>query len=465
MHCIIRIASVILIFNLLSSQDLVERYKRYLPGEVVYNTSNRNMINGQLKAKAKIHPDLIYFHIERTKLQFSQPDNALRMRRLMIFEEIEKKYIRRRSDWASSQINLLKKSQYNADIKTACFAVLEKLLIDTKERANALQENELTVDLTEQAYFKYLYYLKESAAFDSSLNYDLACKRFEQDKYQTFALLYKHMRQTSGTLSEDEISDLLRNWYIFEERSDGPEAFEILAVNYANQMEKIPFYRYGISLGYNLNNRFDVIHDIKIPGLTDPAKIYETSKTNQVVLGIHRYIPLNEAWVHFCYLNLELSAAFSASNYGTSFSAGYNNQKQIADTLYTEYLDFTTNKILIKKRNSYAFRISTPVYAVSKVFFINLGLGVALNSIAYDLNYQYKSLNRKSYFYDGFSGRELRTISSVSDSSGVILQSITDMAVTYLVSLDVRYQFANSLFLNFGINQEFLEIKIGYNIY
>ena len=459
----IRITPIFFLFTILFSQDLVDLYQAYLPDHVKYNTNLHNMINGQLKAKAKIHPDLIYFQIERTHLQILEQNNKRRTRRLSIFEEIEKRYIRRRSEWASSQINRLKKSPYNMDIKTVCFEILEKMLIDTKERANALQDNELTIDLAKQTYFKYLFYINTPVAFDSSINYERECHQYEREKYYTINSIYRQLQQKKELISEEKISGYLRYWYIFEAHEDGLDAYELLAVNLANKIDRLPFFQYGFSLGYNLNNAFDVIHDIKVPALTDPGKIYETSKTNQVVIAAQRYIPLNKAWMHFTYLNLELSAAFSASNERQSFSAGYNKQIQVADTLITEYLNFTKNEILIKKRNTYGFRISTPVYSISKVFFIDLGFGMSLYHIEYELNYEYEYLNRKSYFDDGIYGRELRTISSISDSSSYIYQNITDIYFNYLVSLDLRYQFKNHLFLNLSINQEYLAFKIGYN--
>jgi hypothetical protein len=449
--------------SLFSSQNLVALYQEYLPDYVKYNEELSNMVNGQLIAKANVHPDLIYFHIERVNLQFLEPDNDLRVRRLMFFEEIEKKYIRKRTEWAYKQIDQLIKSQYNQDIKESCSIQFEKLIIDTKERANALPENELTIDLAKQEYFKYIYYIKDKIPFDPSVNYDHECDNYEREKYRSIQLVYAHLSNQKDTLPDESIPDLIKVWYLFEQNDNTVMAYELLALNAANYERKVPFYRFGIGLGYIFNHSFDIIHELSIPGLTQPAKIYETSKTDQVLIALQGYIPLKKSWMQFTYVNVELAAAFSASNYRMPFYADYINKTQVSDTLYLEYLKFNANEILIRRRNTYLLRVSTPVYSVAKKFFIDLGIGAGINSIDYELNYQYDYFKRKNYYEETNDGRELRSIYSVNDSSAYLSDSFTDNHFFYLVSLDLRYLFSNGIYLNFALNQEFLAIKVGYN--
>jgi hypothetical protein len=451
------------ISSFVSSQNLIDLYMDYLPDYIKYNEQTKNMVGGQMIAKTNVHPDLIYFHIERIHLQLLEPNQNIRTRRLSFFEEIEKKYIRRRADWATEQINHLKKSQYHQDIKSDCFSRFEKFIIETKERPNSFSGYDLTIDLSKQAYFKFIYYSKKTVPYDSSVNYDIECEAFEQEKYQSYRLLYEKLKNNKEPLTDETISEISKLWFIFEQNKDGIEAYELYAQNFALNEKRIPFYRYGIGLGYAFNNTFDINHEINIPDLSNPAKILETSKTNQVFIAIQRYIPLNEAWMQFTYLNIELTAAFSASNYRSSFYADSKNDVWIADTLHQEILRFNTSEILIRRRNTYQIKMSTPVYSIARRFFIDLGLGAGINSIDYEINYQYDYLKRRAYYIETNVARELHEISSIIDSSNYISEIKTDNYLFFLVSLDLRYLLSNGILLNFALNQRFWAIKLGYN--
>jgi hypothetical protein len=182
-----------------------------------------------------------------------------------------------------------------------------------------------------------------------------------------------------------------------------------------------------------------------------------------MIISLHGFIPLKKAWMQFTYLNIELAAAFSASNYRTTFYADYINRSQVLDTLNVEYLKFNTNEILIKRRNTFFIKVSTPIYSVSRKFFIDLGIGTGINNIDYELNYQYDYFKRKNYYEETDDGLLLQSIYSVNDSSVYISENITDNHFFYFVSLDLRYLFSNGIFLNFALNQYFMAIKIGYN--
>jgi hypothetical protein len=183
----------------------------------------------------------------------------------------------------------------------------------------------------------------------------------------------------------------------------------------------------------------------------------------EVFLSLNGYIPLKEQWMQFTYLNVELDAGFSASNHPILFDADYIMESLSADTLYTQYLKFNTNEIIIKRRNIYVLRLSTPVYSAARKFFIDLGLGVGMNRIEYELNYQYDYFNRKSYYYQTTEGQELRSVYSVNDSSGYHSETIMENQFYHLFTLDLRYLFANSIFINLALNQNYAYIKLGYN--
>jgi hypothetical protein len=455
--------TAVLFSSRLFSQDLVDLYLAHLPDYVNYNEDVKNMVNGQLVAKANVHPDLIYFQIERIHLQILEPDNNIRRQRLLFFEEREKKYIRQRTEWAYTQLEQLNKSNYHQDIKASCATQFEKLIIDTKERAHSLSGYALTIDLAKQEYYKYIYYSKTNIPFDPSVNYKDACEAYQREKYRSIQLLDTQLKNQQTTVPVDSVSELIKYWYLFEQNNKSTWAFELIAQNADNYDKKIPFYRFGIGFGYIFNHSFDIIHDIDIPGLSQPGEIFETSETDQIYIALHGYIPLNKSWMQFTYLNIELDAAFSASNYRMPFYADYNIHSQVKDTLYVAYLKFNTNEILIERRNTYFIRISTPVYSVSRKFFVDLGIGAGINRIDYELNYQYDYFNRKNYYEETEDGLILRSIYSVNDSSAYVSESRTDNQFFYVVSLDLRYLFSNGIFLNFAINPNFLAIKIGYN--
>jgi hypothetical protein len=168
-----------LLYPFLSSQNLVDLYQEYLPDYVRYDEKINTMINGQLVAKASVHPDMIYFHIERIHLQLIASDNAMRLRRLSLIEAIEKRYIRRRTEWAFEQIDQLKNSNYHRDIQDLSLPYFERFLVDTKESAISYAESDLTIDLSKKEYFTYIYYMKKRMQYNPTINYKNKCKHFE----------------------------------------------------------------------------------------------------------------------------------------------------------------------------------------------------------------------------------------------------------------------------------------------
>jgi hypothetical protein len=453
-------------FPPLLAQNLVNLYQEYLPDYVRYNDEIRAMFNGQLMAKAAVHPDLIYFQIERIHLQLLEPDSALRIRKLAIFEEIEKKYIRRRTEWAFNQIDQLKNSNYHQDIQELSLPYFEKLLVDTKESVVYYAENEFTIDLAKREYFKYIYYTRQSENFDQSLDYKTQCMNFEADKRQAVSVLYKKLCDHRETIPQEKITEIFKLWFIFipgERTTKNIEVYDLVALNQATFEKQVPFYRYGIGFGYIFNNRFDIMHTIEIPGLTEPAEIFETTKTGLIFLSFNGYIPLNEQWMQFTYLNIELDAGFSASNQQVLFDADYIHETMMADTLFIEYLKFNANEIIVKRRNTFVLRLSTPVYSLARKFFIDLGFGVGMNRIEYELNHQYDYFSRKNYYFQTNEGQQLHSEYSVNDSSAYQSETIMENQFYHLFTLDLRYLFNNGIFINLALNQYYAYVKLGYN--
>jgi hypothetical protein len=424
------------------SQDIVALYHDFLPTPVLNNSTIRKMVLARLEAKAKLHPDLIYFQIEQIVNQYKDT-NDVKFREITNFiHQKEIFYSSKRRDWANEQLIRLNELPLSSRIRSLSKSYYKVLIKDTSQyRYSALDP--IVLDRNLMDFCSLLY-----SAQDTSIHYD-STKDYRNlliEQYKSVLKLneelYHSIDQMESTLSDNKIESILQPWYMygdagieFANHQDYHDAYQmivkILEHNYSTRRHP----RFSITAGYCFNNStFTYANTLPVQYTTyfSYSKQPETYYNPEIDINYHTrqyMISLGYKFFTMDYINMLSYVNFQLMFSWIANPIEMNELKKINSNNKESNIDISTNETLKHKStlhsmNTYTAKISVPVILIGKSLFLEVSANVGYLHLSSSTSYAYNMTKSEGYiagslfspyYYShliatGFGKREIDTV-------------------------------------------------------
>ncbi|MDZ7360933.1 MAG: hypothetical protein ONB46_09435 [candidate division KSB1 bacterium] len=401
------------------AQDLADTFKTFIPQAAISGDTTKRQISARLTQLGEIHPDLIYHYFEFLNVQFTQPRSSQALISYRRFNTIKGHYLLRRHEWAKKQIKDLSKQQGPLEIIQLAQRHLEELSIEPEHRKPDEQQD-LAIETNKLNYLAIQYY-----QWDQKINYIAGKDYLSERQAIEEKLRAEFVRKMSGLSSIHRlshhklISEFLRYWHLYENQPFGDQdptfasAF-VLAIekhyyslhDVPNDLIKPP--RLAIAGGLYQNQVYQFTNRIPIVELNREFLLRKPTKFSQKMFSIQSRWPLRKYLTAFSYLNFQLAylnsggrQRFTFNNYIERFWSIQDTTTKIK-TFYQEITQFKKGKINIHLQESYWGKLQTPIIIINKHVWLEAGVLITQNRIAYQVhyNYLYKLIETK-YFPNG----------------------------------------------------------------
>jgi len=390
-HRILITFSILFLFSVGFSQDLLTLYKNYIPESIINNPVYCADVERNLQTYSRLDPNLIYYFIETLnmvsqKIEVS-PDSD--WRNILQQHLARAKYLKRK--WAEIMIANINET-FSPPIKCSEIASYYKEYEYGVYKKVIIKESEI-IDKNKQNFYKYIYI---SGQNNLQYNPDEDYSRLYNQAVKTLVGKFNKQFVNRAQLSKIELKELI------------DLAFKYPYVFKDSYLDDIPyntsFHIYALINDYvkdkymNTNSLYVQVADNFLPitynesiEFTDPfgSKYkydYQLDLGNTIYVNAGFRVKLKKLYWPFSFINFNVGAAIQKSLSNSFkrhlFFSGYKAKSGLSfDGSYyiSDYRDLKSFFITTQ--------ISTPVYYISDKIYFEAGINYSMHKISFEYDF------------------------------------------------------------------------------
>lgn len=388
------------------AQDLAETYSKFLPKKYIVNEYEHGQLSKLLKAKSRIHPDLIYYYITYYQV-LNNWNNDLEGTGAGVYKEfrtsIENGLLQKRNAWAGRQIALLDTLKaVPEEVKSRANEIFSSLKTPLISSSSSLQ-NSFPADESLLNYFALLYYNPgEYSQYLSDLSYSGSRKKEEEKLKDRILTLYGAAQRKNAKENAELINLITDRWYLFDS-SSALQPGEMVAGLLKEDNALLFKHRFSIGISYSpFNNACLLNPSIFIKGLkgTQEFEIRQAVPQAGLTLGYKYYF--KNVSGPFSFVSFQALYFTGISSKAASAPLGFKKDYENAASKFHEELNFRKSEITPKSVQSAFLKVTTPVLLLSKAFEVQCGMIAGVNKMKYEFEYDYSYVKTEGYYTGNF---------------------------------------------------------------
>lgn len=396
--------------NVLYAQDVISLYKDIIPPSIMSNPVLRTSINLGLTEKGKIHPELIYYNIELLKNLTNKNINQEEIKNYTYHKQ--KYYLSKRNTFLIDQITKLNESTISQTVKSKCESYLTEFIVDTIDSQDPI-EDIYSVDHNLMDYIVYQFITGDTSLFyDSFTDYHLFRREAQHLILKNYLDNYSFQNNQSDSYSENEIEQMLQNWYLFAdvntEVAETMQLYQMIKkiIEYLYTTAQRPTY--SINIGYcPYNHTYTQTMEFPVTYRIFPSYSEQPTSYGGPTVKFKGYLPqfagavgykiyIKDFIDYLSYINLQLIVSISRgqSDVGENSIMNYSSS---TDGYYVFTKETIKWENSLKSINSYTTKVSLPVFVLGRSLFFELSLNAGLLHYSSLINYDYRLDKREGY--------------------------------------------------------------------
>jgi hypothetical protein len=483
---------VIMLCNLLYSNDIAYKYSKFIPVSISNNPLYMKMISQNIEKYGQIHPYIIYFYLEELKYKTDKSiDNKIRLSAIQDLQGKRLKFIEERNNWAQNQISILNKLDLNRQTRKESIKYFKKIIIKKMTEIEKVGSGRINQEGLKKLEKRSLTYIADSIgvidnykfSVDSSLlNYFVLLYRNPdfQDEYSqlidykslldelnnSLIELYREIIKNKDANSKNvDLNEFLSNWYILNDKTQNNRKID--PAEYVSMLVRRRYINVqvdGFSTGMYYSSYLispSIEKKIYINGLDENITVKEEASLPSVGLNVDYNFILKKELDSFSYLNVQIGYGQSLGTKKINFDAGfYFNGETGEGTRAYRSLEFVVNEINIKSVQNFSLKLNIPIYLIGNNIILEGGLFLDYLYYKYKLSYSYYYINRVSYPTVG-AGWVTETIGAGTGNELDASKTYKDFIIYPILGL--RYRVFKSISIYIGTIPSNFSFEISYS--
>lgn len=383
----------------LGAQDLVERFRSYIPPAALDTPSYRQMVRTNLDQIVTIHPDLLYFYFETVNVQFSSPGTQEANIALSNYNRIKRWYQNLRAQWAADQLAIIDTSVIDGNLKYRAQQYFQPIRSSAPSSTDPSFPWPSQIDTSRLDFLALKFLLQDSiVTFTSTDRYDTDRTRFELGYRDSLARV---LESTGATVSGDPVPSVCRNWYLFYRplsRTDLDPLPAQLAISYLQQQYAYVTAPPRLFLGFGFSplRKANMIYKYRFANIDYPDVTRSVMHPTWTVSATYRY-QLKSVESSFAFISADVHVAYSHIDENTPlrfevFSTRYPTDRDGLVRTVSATASVDSGRLAIHDMIVPSVSISTPI--AFPLPHVSLLFGATLSSVRlrYSLTYDYNYL-------------------------------------------------------------------------
>lgn len=462
--------------NNIYAQDIISLYKDLIPSAIMKNPSLKSSINLTLQEKAKIHPELIYYYIERLN-NIESNKVSQEVFNNYIYKK-EKYYLSKRSIWANEQIAKLNEDSTNAILKSKCKNYFNELITSSLDKPTEISEP-FIINSNVMNYIVFKYLKRDyTLVYDSTKDYHILRLNAENLAIKQYSDVYNSLSNSQPIKLGGFIETMLENWYYFAdtnlvstETNQYHQPYQIIEkiIGFDYSINLLP--RITVNLGYCLyNSMFTLSQQFPISygyfnSVNSNSYIYPSADISlslpQIVGALGYRIYLKDYIGFLSFINLQLMFSISKNQVTTQSTTATNSSNNNSNINYSNsnYLqwDFT-----LRVMNSYLLKASTPIFVLGRSLFFNLSLNAGMLHYSSSNIYEGSMSQTEGYTAGSFWNSYYYTRKIMSGYGSGTIEVDRNYFLIY-PTLDISYEFNAGVQLMASSSYKYFSLLCGYS--
>ncbi len=461
-----------------SAQDLVPLFRDFIPHEILDNGDYTRMISANLQAKADIHPELLYYEIERLRALYSD-NKTIRREKEDWARKAEQKFRIRKNDWLQSQMQKLVATEANFEFRKRSEAYLSESINDSFG-SDSLSAYTTDADTNLIHFFVFLFLTKDSTYhFDPLVDYRALRKASEESRLSQIQFSFLTHTDSLALVTDDAVKRLLTSWYLFddcatllENDTSFRDAYQMIETLVRTDYSEVNALNVSLSVGFcPLSSLTAVSQTLPVtyvqyfsyahqnPDFRGPV-VHVRPLAMQSVASIGYQLPLRES-VGFCsFMEIKAAAYFGLGTW-TKSSSSNTETNYTEGTITVTQSDANTQNVRLNSENIYALKAAVPLVALGRETYIEIAGTVGLLRIAYTVNYSSAMKRTEGYLAGTFFEPYYYSHEIARASGGGIVSQAENRFIVY-PSIDVVTSVAAAMRLRCNLWIHNIEIGFEY---
>lgn len=436
----------------------------------------REMVSARLEAKARIHPELVYYQVELLRNLFGGPGAVSGADFAGYAYGRELAVLSRRNAWARGQIAALEASAAGDAAKKAGRAYLEALIVEDAPEP-APRGELLALDPNLRDYFVSISIARGAPeAYDPATDYGARRRGIERSILDRYERAFEETRTAGGVIGEEILEDLADHWYVYEDLADGlagrREAHEVigrvLEHNYASARSP----RFTLRAGYCFHTEPRTL-TVTLPvryttyssysdqprDYADPA-IDLRYRAKQWIASVEYRIPVRDEVGILSHVSLQVAAALSAgeAEENRTTATDWSGSGGGFDIAVSEDLE---QRSTLRGLDSYTVRAGIPFVAIGRSLFLETSLNCGLLRVNSTTEYRYAMRTTEGFITGPIgSGYYYTHLIARGDGTGTV-----DHSRNYFIAyptIDLFFETDGGAQLSASINHRYFALACGY---
>lgn len=479
----IRTAYTVIVVMILSissnvfSQDFLDLFRNYIPETVLRNPEYREAFAAKLKAKAELHPDLIYLNI--IQIQRMLLDTSVTNRRefaAMVYRK-ENEFRRRRNTWMQEQITALQNSAVEFTVQEEGRELISAFYSET---VDTIPENILSFDADRnlQKYFAFVYLQNDSnLQYDPVTKYEDLLKAYYSAELDRLSLQVKQAANDYSIDAKELIGKLLQNWFLTDETDSiqvsvpiSTAIGQLLTRNismdfYSRFLVQAGGFHFGTQMTIDRSFLFhydDPPFPPPIPEMfrnSFPAEL-KTHALELWSLSVSYRYPVKQQIGFLSYINskIRLARGSMEADIDQVVARDHRTYRTSWDTFDYTFVEELHLRHLDQTMNIYTFSVSAPFAVVERVFFFEASLNCDYIQSKTVMTYD----NRLTKFVGAMispMGPYTVTKLDMGGNSGTFEHN--QNYVLFYPTLDLSWQVSSQIIVTFGAGNKYASLNGG----